>query len=570
MDRRTGCRVASIVVGASMAFASVAHATTITVNTTSMTLTNDSQCGLAEAIVAVNTKAAAYGCPAGTGSDTIQLQAATYVPLGMLRINRSVTIKGATPNPALGLMTEIGAGNITSADGALFYVADVNGPMTVTFQYLNMQVASPPNEVSGIWAVGTGSSTVHVLGSYVYAMTYGGIYAQSFNVDVQDSYIAANSTPESGGGIFVDDGTQTLTVARSTFEVNSSSNYGGAIEYQGVGTSSVVGATVFQNDAQLGGGGIDIEGEGGSFALSQSTIAYNSCEGSASCGGGVLSLSGDYAVAFSMNASIVANNTGYDPNGGGSDVSDWFSDGNIIVSNSDIFGNAGALYGDGGGNSHMGQDPQAPAELTKLGGLYRLPVCLLLPTSPVIDVLSSLSPAVDERGFARGVSKTTGLPGANLFDMGAYELDPNTETETLVTVGSSGTLATATGSSYSAGKIFQLKATKTGDFAAFYLPSIVIDGVGNYNFLAGFATGSNEGIVQLETSTDPTFRTNVTAIGSPVDLYAKTTGFSKKNYNVSRPLDSDNTNYIRLRVTGKNSASTGFAVYSDYVNAVLL
>ncbi|MES1208677.1 MAG: hypothetical protein ABUS79_22290, partial [Pseudomonadota bacterium] len=212
-----------------MTIGSVAHAATITVNTTSMSLTNDSKCGFAEAIVAVNTKAAAYGCPAGTGSDTIQLQAATYVPLGQLQINRSVTIKGASPNPALGLVTQISAQNIASANGALFYVADINGPMSVTFQYLNMDLASPPNQVSGIWAAGAGSSTVHVLGCYVYGMTYGGIYAQSFNVDVQDSYIAANATPESGGGIFVDGGSKNLTVARTTFDVNSSSNYGGAI-----------------------------------------------------------------------------------------------------------------------------------------------------------------------------------------------------------------------------------------------------------------------------------------------------------------------------------------------------
>jgi hypothetical protein len=138
-----------------------------------------------------------------------------------------------------------------------------------------------------------------------------------------------------------------------------------------------------------------------------------------------------------------------------------------------------------------------------------------------------------------------------------------------VVVGNSGTVSTASSSSYSAGKVLQLQATKAGDFAAFYLPSIVVDGAANYNFVAGFATGPSEGIVQLETSTDRTFKTNVVAIGSPVDLFARTAGTLQKNYNVSRSLDSDNTNYVRLRVTGKNSASTGFAVLSDYINAVL-
>jgi hypothetical protein len=76
---------------------------------------------------------------------------------------------------------------------------------------------------------------------------------------------------------------------------------------------------------------------------------------------------------------------------------------------------------------------------------------------------------------------------------------------------------------------------KGGDYAAFYLPSIIVDGVANYNFVAGFATGTKEGIVQLEMSTDRTFKTGVVAIGSPLDLYVKSSGVLKKNYSVSRP-----------------------------------
>ena len=221
----------------------------------------------------------------------------------------------------------------------------------------------------------------------------------------------------------------------------------------------------------------------------------------------------------------------------------------------------------------MGLDPQADPELVRLGGLYRLPVYALPASSPVLDVLSTLSPAVDERGFTRGVSKTTGLTGSNLFDIGAFEFDPNTETETLVLVGSSGNHTTVNGSTFSAGKTFELQATNTGNFAAFFLPTIDVDAQPpcecvNYNFVAGFATGPTEGIVQLETSTDSTFKTGVVAIGSPVDLYAKTAGTLKKNYNVSIPLSNNYSNYVRLRVTGKNSKSSGYAVYSDYINAL--
>jgi hypothetical protein len=200
---------------------------------------------------------------------------------------------------------------------------------------------------------------------------------------------------------------------------------------------------------------------------------------------------------------------------------------------------------------------------------------LLPPSSPVLDVLSTLSPAVDERGFTRGVSKSTGLTGSNLFDIGAFEFDPNTETETMVLVGSSGSHSTATASTYSAGKVFLLSATNAGNSATFALATIITDGpppcfCNNYNFVAGFATGRNEGIVQLETSTDPSFNSGVVAIGSPVDLYARNAGTLRKDYMVSIPLSNDNSNFVRLRVTGKNINSSGYAVYSDFINAILL
>jgi predicted outer membrane repeat protein len=443
----------------------------------------------------------------------------------------------------------------------------------VTFTNVSL---NGPNSASilltGIYAEGS-ASTLHVLGCYIDGYTWSGIWAAPFNVDVQDSYVFFNTTPNSGAGIFISAGSKNLTVSRTTFDSNTSNGNGGAIEYQGVGTSSVVGSTFSFNTADLGGGGIDLEGEGGSFAISQSTLLYNSCAGSATCGGGVLSESGAYSVSFSMNASLVADKTGTDPNFGTPTVSDFFSDGNITVSNSDILGNTepGVLYRNGGGN-HMGLDPQPTfgIDLVRLGGLYRLPVYALPAGSPVLDVLSTLSPGVDERGFTRGVSKTTGLTGSNLFDIGAFEFDPNTETETLVLVGSSGNHTTVNGSTFSAGKTFELQATMTGNFAAFFLPTILVDGQFNYNFVAGFATGPNEGIVQLETSTDSTFKTGVVPIGSPVDLYAKTAGTLKKNYNVSIYLSNDNSNYVRLRVTGKNSKSGGYAVYSDYINALAL
>ncbi len=557
----------------------VASATTYNITTTNMTLSAPG-CGLAEAIVAVNTRAAAYGCSAGTGSDTIQLQAATYVALGTLQINRPVTIKGVNPDPTRFVpgTTIAASGSVTG--GALFYVADTHGTMSVTFQNLDLE-GGLLNGISGIWASGSsGTSTVHVLGSWVVAFSFSGMYANSFNVDVQDSYIANNTTPESGGGIFFDAGSHNLTVSRSTIDSNTASSNGGGITYYGTGTSSLVSTIVTNNGSTLGGG-VDIEGDTGSFAISQSTIVYNGCSangpdyGLQSCGGGVLSLSGDGTGNFSINASILAYANSDKPNAHDPDLD---GDGVIGVSNSDILITSGTRYSDWGGNSHMGQDPLiesgAGGEMIRLQGVYHIPINPFspAPNSPIVDVLSTLSPAVDILGFPRGISKTTGLPGSTKFDMGAVEYDPNTETEALGVVGNSGSYTTASGSSYSGGKIFQLKATKAGDYATFPIGTYLVDGQPsrNYNFVAGFVQGPNEGMVQLEVSTDRTFATGVTAIGSRVDLYSNTTRTYVRNYNVAIPLDNDFSYYIRLRVTGKNSASTGYAVYSDYVNTNLL
>jgi hypothetical protein len=548
-----------------------ASATTISVNTFSMTPTNDSKCGLTEALVAVNTKKAFDGCPAGTGNDTIQLQAGTYTALAgaPLTITRGVTIKGAGTDPSTNVPTQISGANLTFNDGALFLVNDsTNGQMSVTLQNLFLNNAGNPNQVTGIWGQGsTTNSTIHVLGTQIQLFSYGGIYCNSFNLDVQDSYIVDNVTPESGGGIFIDSGSRNLTIARTTIEANvSSSSSGGGIEYQGIGTSNLVNSTVASNQANFAGG-VDIQGASGTFAIVGSTIGYNNCAGGPGCGGGVISFVGDGTGVFRMDWSIVSNNTD-----SLNAPSDWFSDGVITVSNSDIFANTGE-YNDGGGNTMlMGKDPLLGVDLVRIGGVYRLPLFALDPSSPCVDPAGTVGTpgqAADERGLQRGVSHD-GQSHSNLFDVGAFEFDPNTQVETLPFIKSQGTVVQLSGSSgtgYSNGRGIELQATKAGDFVTYFLPSIVIDD-GTYNFIARYATGTAEGTVQLEVSSTPTFSTgSVTAVGGPVDLWSKSAGFLVKNYNVSIFLNAPT--YVRFRVTGKNSKSTGFKLDLDHVNAIV-
>jgi len=55
------------------------HAATITVNTTDDELSTDGDCSLREAIQAANVDAAVDACPAGIGSDTIDVPAGIQV-----------------------------------------------------------------------------------------------------------------------------------------------------------------------------------------------------------------------------------------------------------------------------------------------------------------------------------------------------------------------------------------------------------------------------------------------------------------------------------------------------------
>ena len=59
----------------------------------------------------------------------------------------------------------------------------------------------------------------------------------------------------------------------------------------------------------------------------------------------------------------------------------------------------------------------------------------------------------------------------------------------------------------------------------------------------------------------------VVAVGGAVDLWSKSAGFLVKNYNVSIFLNAPT--YVRFRVTGRNSKSTGFKLDLDYVNALV-
>jgi hypothetical protein len=193
--------------------ATSARAATITVNTTSMRYTNDKACGLAEAIVAVNQKKAFDGCPAGNGkSDTIVVPAGTYSAISgvPLAIATSVTIQGAGNGVGVGsegskpVQTTIRGDALSHSDNGLFTVSDAASAVTVNFQGLNLEIASP--------------GTVPVSGIY-------GMATQ-----------------------FAIAGLGTLTVSNSTIDQNISDSYGGGIDDEATSSASVISSSTISDN----------------------------------------------------------------------------------------------------------------------------------------------------------------------------------------------------------------------------------------------------------------------------------------------------------------------------------
>src|ERR1017187_2487857 len=235
-----------------------------------------------------------------------------------------------------------------------------------------------------------------------------------------------------------------------------------------------------------------------------------------------------------------------------------------------------------GGNNKNGYaalGPYAADNSGPLGGVYPLPVIVPPRTSLAIDYLGSLSPTTDERGFLRGGNVNGN--SKKTFDIGAVEYEPNTQAETMQSNSHSVSLVVVSGSGYSNGKGAELQAKAIGDNVIYYDATVTY--AANYQYVARFATGPSEGLVQLEWSTnipgvatcfgksqDGKTSAPITAIGIPTELYSKTAGFITVNYPGTYAEVDDYENCLRFRVTGRNKSSSGYAVYIDYINTLPL
>ncbi len=288
-------KTATTLVGASLLLAlsnTPVHAATISVDGTT--------CTLIDAITAANTDIATGGCVAGSGADTIVLQAGStltlYGPSGLPTVSSNITISGN--------------GATIEADGSAppFSLLEVDNSGDLTLNNITLS----NSQGSGIYSYG-GSLTIN--DSTISGNASNGIESGLYsNIEINDTTFTGNS------GYGVSAGFGSLTVNNSMFSGNGA-GVGGFSEIVEINNSTISGSS-----------GAGISTYEGPLTVNDSIVTGNS-------GGGIYASGGAGEYDVNITNSTISNNTG---NGG---FSGFYA--NINISNSIITNNSGAY--DGGG-----------------------------------------------------------------------------------------------------------------------------------------------------------------------------------------------------------------------------
>jgi hypothetical protein len=274
-------------------------------------------CTLADAITAANTDAAAGGCPAGSGADTITLQSDVILAVALPQIASAVTIDGGNHTIS---------GNNNSRVGTVLTVADT-GNLTLNETTITGGCNTASVSGGGIWSysgtVTLNNSTVSEnfvsSSSYSYSDGGGGIWNYEGSVTLNNSTVSENSISSSsyfysdgnGGGIWSYSGTITLNNSTVSKNFVSSSSY-----------------------SYSDGGGGGIWNYEGSVTLNNSTVRENSIS-SSSCfysdGGGIWNYEGTVVLC----SSIVSGNKAYR----GNEIYNYSS--TVIADSYNLFGHNG-------------------------------------------------------------------------------------------------------------------------------------------------------------------------------------------------------------------------------------
>lgn len=185
MKRAAAAVLALATLGGGLALvpATSGAAVTIKVTTTEDAVVNDGRCALREAIIAANTNAATGGCRAGSGTDTILLDAKTYV-LNDFGPNEDATVSGD-----LDITHSV---NIIGK-GATRTVVRVSSQSDRAFDVLNGTARFRGLQITGGFAPNDSSSNP----------TGGGAIRKAFgaNLILDRLLIRGNSASGTGGGV---------------------------------------------------------------------------------------------------------------------------------------------------------------------------------------------------------------------------------------------------------------------------------------------------------------------------------------------------------------------------------
>ena len=255
--RRLGVSLAGAALLLALGRVPAALAATITVNGDG----TGGTCALADAITAANTDAPSGNCPAGSGTDTIDLQTNVGLTTALPEVTTAVRLEGnshtigrISGNLSILRLSSSGylvvrhvtlSGGSTSTMGG--GIDNEGGRLTVQYSTIT---GSTAYAAGGIYVKARGSAIIQhsaIIGNQ--GLFAGGIHSVG-TLTVENSTIAGNSADYYGGGL-MNDGT--LTVLNSTISGNFSSTDGGGI-WSSRSTVLLDHATITGNSSPLSGG----------------------------------------------------------------------------------------------------------------------------------------------------------------------------------------------------------------------------------------------------------------------------------------------------------------------------
>lgn len=227
----------------------------------------DTGCSLREAVIAANTDTAYGGCPAGSGTDTIRLAAATHILSSGFELN------------------------VTSP----LIIDSLSGDPTNTFIQAAAAVNTAMHRVFNISPAGNltlNDLTVRYGGMGIFPITGGGGIYNDGTLRLDNTIIRDNHAT-AGAGVF---STGTLTVTgRSQITNNTAALLGGGLYV--TGNTDIEGISVISDNTATSGGGIYQGGLASTLSVFGSRVRFNT--GTAGVGGIHHNL-GEFEMQFSL------------------------------------------------------------------------------------------------------------------------------------------------------------------------------------------------------------------------------------------------------------------------------